>query len=206
MDVRIPGDSSGRVLFAPGMPGSPLSERLPEDAGVEEMEEKREGGVREGRGEEWMVRWRFVQRLAAASACPKPSAHLSSHRCERLEQPPPAPSGTTARRTRAKVPTAAGPARRPSLSRKGCEPAPWEVLSRLSRALRRSARGPATLPPPPLPPTPPCLQAGRPKKRKSVDSTYLHGICIESIPDSAHFSITYALSVMGWSLGTARNR
>ena len=44
VDVRIPGDSSGRVLFAPGMPGSPLSERLPEDAGVEEMEEKKGGG------------------------------------------------------------------------------------------------------------------------------------------------------------------
>ena len=64
----------------------------------------------------WRVRWRFVQRLAAASACPKPSAHLSSHRCERLEQPPPAPSGTTARRTRAKVTTSVDSARRPSFA------------------------------------------------------------------------------------------
>jgi len=50
------------------------------------------------------------------------------------------------------------------------------------------------------------VQAGDITKQTSDEDTYLNGICIESIPDSAHFSITYALSVMGWSLGTARNR
>ena len=55
-------------------------------------------------------------------------------------------------------------------------------------------------------PNTPHVQAGDIEKQTSVDSTSLNGICIESIPDSAHFSITYALSVMGWSLGTARNR
>ena len=52
---------------------------------------------------------------AAKCACAAAYAYLAP-RCSRyLVRPRPAPSGTTARRIRAKVPASAGPARRPSL-------------------------------------------------------------------------------------------
>ena len=50
------------------------------------------------------------------------------------------------------------------------------------------------------------VQAGPGEKRISDEDTVLNGVCIKSIPDFAHLSITYALSVASYRLGTVRNR